>query len=88
MRVKTKKRCECVCSRHPLLAYYGVDENDKPYVHVKVYKQERLYGEWFMQDGVCNVRCRDCYRWTKIVFKNPKNIKATHGVPAPSALAG
>ncbi|ANA87246.1 hypothetical protein PBI_KAMPE_12 [Gordonia phage Kampe] len=70
------------------MGYYGLDTNNKPYVHVKVYKGERVYGEWFMQDGTVHMRCRDCFRFTKISFVNRDNIKATHGVRPPTALAG
>mgnify|MGYP001507297685 CR=1 FL=1 len=88
MKVKTKNPCRCTCSRKPLLAYYGLDEDGDPYVHTKIYKQDRLYGEWFMQGGVAKIKCRECFRWTRIVFNDKRNIHATHDVAPPPMIDG
>ena len=42
---------------------YGVDANGDAYVHVKVYKQGRIFGEVVATSGVVRLRCRECRRW-------------------------
>lgn len=87
MQAKTKNQLRCVCSRKPLLAYYGIDKKDKLYVHIRVYKQSRVYGEFVITSGECQILCRECYRWTRVIFATRK-IDATHDVPTPPLLAG
>lgn len=84
MKVKTKNPLRCVCSRQPLLAYYGKADNDKPYVHVKVYKQSKVYGEMLVTDGTCHLLCRECYRWTRIRLAT-ETVAQDVGVPRPLA---
>jgi hypothetical protein len=47
---------------------YGVDENGDLYVHVKIYKQGRVYGETYHTSGVVKIRCRNCLRWNRVRF--------------------
>lgn len=57
----------CICARKPLLAVYGVDREGKPFIHVKVYKQSRLYAELFIDgNATCRIRCRECLRLQKV----------------------
>lgn len=58
----------CFCSRKPLLAVYGIDQKGRLYVHVKVYKQSRIFGEMVFVGGEAHIRCRECLRWHVIVF--------------------
>lgn len=67
------QQLRCVCSAHPLLATYGLDEKGKLYVHVKVFKQRRLYAE-VISYGDVKLHCRECYRWHLVVFQ--KNDQA------------
>lgn len=56
-------RCTA-CSRHPLMAKLHRDESGQPYVHVKIYKQGRVYGEVVVTKGSeIWLRCRECNRW-------------------------
>lgn len=71
LRSKTKNELRCFCSREPLLATYGLDEKGKPYVHVKVYKQGRIYGEVLVTEGVVKLHCRECLRWHAVIFRSP-----------------
>jgi hypothetical protein len=47
---------------------YGVTEKDELYVHVKIYKQGRVYGETMHTGGTVLIRCRNCLRWNKVVI--------------------
>lgn len=48
------------------MAVYGVDNQGRPYIHQKVYKQRRIFGETVFRDGIVSIRCRECLRWTKV----------------------
>jgi len=61
----------CFCSRHPLLATYGVDRKGQLYVHVRVYKQRRIYGEVLVTGGTVKLMCRECLRWHTVVIRQP-----------------
>lgn len=39
-------------------------------MHVKVYKGQRLFGE-VIATGDVKIRCRNCFRWYKVVIKQP-----------------
>lgn len=64
-----KHKLNCFCARKPLLAMCGVDARGKVYVHVKVYKQHRVFAEIIAYDGEVKLNCRECYRWHTIRFK-------------------
>ena len=51
-----------------MLAMYGVDESGELYVHIKIYKQGRVYGEVYYTGGMVQIKCRVCYRWNRVVF--------------------
>ena len=57
----------CICGRKPLLATFGRDAHGKLFIHMKVYKQSRVYGEIFVSaDAEVKIRCRECLRLQKI----------------------
>ena len=66
-----KNELRCFCSRQPLLAIYGVNELGKLYVHVRVFKQRRIYGEVLVTEGTVKLRCRECLRWHTVVIHQP-----------------
>jgi hypothetical protein len=72
----------CFCQHRPLLATYGVDERGRLYVHVKVYKGSRIYGEVLSYGGT-KVRCRDCFRWHTVVIRphGEPELRQTNRVP-------
>ncbi len=76
MRATTRNRLECFCVRKPLLAVFGLDDKLKPYVHVKVYKQRRVYAEFIVREGNIELCCRECFRWHRVVFKEAPNVGA------------
>lgn len=59
----------CFCSRSPLLAVYGIDTDGRLFVHVKIYKQHRIYGEFVVKGGDISLKCRECYRWYRIFIR-------------------
>lgn len=71
MKQKTSNELRCFCSRTPLLALYGLDKDDKLYIHIKVWKNRRVFGEILVTEGKIQLRCRDCLRWHTIVIRTP-----------------
>lgn len=63
---RREKELRCFCSRTPLLATYGVDTVGKLYVHVKIWKARRIFGELVIEGGIVKLRCRECLRWHKV----------------------
>lgn len=84
-RERTKHDLRCFCSRRPLLAVYGVDEKGRLYVHQRVYKQGRIFGESFFYGGIVKLLCRECLRWNEVVFRD-RNTVDLLPTEAPEAL--
>lgn len=63
---ETRIRVTCACGRAPTLAFQGHDKKGEPYVHVKVFKQKRVYGEVIARGGKVTVMCPHCERGTTI----------------------
>lgn len=63
---RREKELRCFCSREPLLATYGIDSKGKLFLHIKIWKARRIYGELVIEGGSVKIRCRDCLRWHKI----------------------
>lgn len=62
---KTMHDLRCSCRRRPLLALYGVDQRDRLYIEMKVYKQQQVYGQMIvtLRSGEVKLFCRECHRW-------------------------
>ncbi len=56
----------CFCYGKCILGIVKFDNQNKPFVHIKIYKSNRIYGEVLLKFGDIRVRCRDCYRWHQI----------------------
>lgn len=84
-RIKSKHELRCFCRTEPLLAVYGVDESGQLYVHVKIWKQSRIYGEIIVTGGVVKLRCRECLRWHKIRILQPDHAELVED-SEPTAL--
>lgn len=70
MVVRREKELHCLlCARSPLLATYGVDSKGKLFVHVKIWKQNRIFGELMIEGGVVRLKCRECLRWQVITIQ-------------------
>lgn len=68
MTRRTKHEFHCDCTHKPLLAMYGLESNNRPYVHVRVYKGNRLYAEIYTNHTVV-LTCRDCFRRHRIIMR-------------------
>ncbi len=72
---KSTHELRCFCSREPLLALYGVGSDGLPYIHIKVYKQTRIYGEAIIKGGEVKLHCRECLRWHRVVIRAPRRLE-------------
>jgi hypothetical protein len=69
-RDRTHNELRCFCSRKPLLAVYGLNDGEL-YVHVRIFKQQRIFGEVVVTGGTVQLHCRECLRWHKVVMRQP-----------------
>lgn len=65
-----KSELRCFCSRQPLLAMYGVGPDGRAYLHIRVYKQHRVFGEMVCRGGQVDLMCRECVRWHRITIRD------------------
>lgn len=78
MRPRSSYEYKCDCRHHPLLAIYGREEGGALYVHVRVYKNKKLYAEVYTNHDI-KIMCRECKFWREIVIRNrvePKVVPA------------
>lgn len=69
----------CFCSRHPLLAKYGRDAKGELFLHVRVFKQTRLYAEVVIgANAQVQITCRECLR--------KHRVKIIQGLPQLEAV--
>lgn len=73
MGTETRNELRCFCSRRPLLATWGVNDKNELYVHLRIYKQRRVYGEVIVTGGKVKILCRECYRWYTVRIRQPEN---------------
>lgn len=66
--MRREKELRCFCSRQPLLATFGIDDSGTLFVHVKIWKARRIFGELIMEGGPVKIRCRECLRFHTIHF--------------------
>ncbi len=83
-RKLTSNELRCACSRHPLLATYGLTQDGEIYVHVKIFKQQRIFGEVVVTEGKVSLHCRECLRWHRVVIKSKTNVRLTEETDLPS----
>lgn len=87
MRRRSAHELRCHCSREPLLAVYGIDGKGQLYVHMRVYKQNRVFGEMIATGGEVKLHCRECLRWHKVVIREPSRLELTEATD-PQIPAG
>lgn len=85
-RQRSKQELRCFCSRKPLLAVWGNEANGRPYVHVKIYKQNRVFGETVHYDGEVKIRCRECFRWHSITFVGESRSASIEETETPTVI--
>lgn len=83
-REQRQQELRCFCARKPLLATYGVNKDGKLYVHVKVYKQRRVYGEVLVTEGKVQLHCRECLRWHTVTIRQPGRAVLEESTEVPS----
>lgn len=83
---RVQKKLQCFCARKPLLAVYGVDHEGQLFIHIKIWKQDRIYGEIVCTGGVTKIRCRECLRWHRIRVVQP-DVMALQEDEEPAELA-
>lgn len=67
------EQLRCYCRRRPLLALCGRDaKTGEPYVHVKAFRQDRIYAEVVATAGDVRIRCRECLRWFTVKIRHTK----------------
>lgn len=86
MRERTKNELRCFCSRKPLLATFGVDEQGQLYVHVKIFKQSRIFGEVLITEGRVKLHCRECLRWHTVKIRQPGRAVLEEDSGPPSMI--
>jgi hypothetical protein len=70
-RARSKHPLKCFCRRKPLLAMYGVDQHGKLYIHIRIYKSHRVFGEILVTEGRTRILCRECLRWHTVTINQP-----------------
>lgn len=64
-----------MCLRNPLLATYGLDKNGQVFIHVKIWKAQRIFGELYIEQGSkVRIRCRECGRWHVIMLVGKRAV--------------
>lgn len=86
MRQRTSNQLRCFCGRKPLLATYGLNERGKLYIHIKIFKQDRIFGEVVVTEGIVKIHCRDCLRWHSIRILQPGH-PVLEETPVPTEIA-
>lgn len=77
----------CFCRRQPILAKYGLGGDGKPFVHLKVHKQGRVYGEVVFTEGIVRIRCRECLRWYTVRIREPSSRVSVREEPLPQQIS-
>lgn len=54
-----------------MLAMYGIDSENRLYIHIRVYKQRRTYADIVFNSGTVSIMCRECLRWHNILIREP-----------------
>lgn len=88
MVVRRQKELRCFCARTPLLATYGTDNFGKLFVHIKVYKQRRIYAEVLVTAGTVKVKCRECHRWHTVTIREPDIVTLEETATPSETLVG
>jgi len=81
--VGEKGEIRCFCSRAPLLGVFGVNTQGEPFIHIKVWKQKRLYTELVLsgKSAKISMKCRNCYRWYNIFITDSNTAQMVETTP-------
>lgn len=84
-KTRTSNELRCFCGREPLLATYGIDEEGRLYVHIKIFKQRRIFGEVLVTEGKVKLHCRECLRWHTVKIRQSGTAELAEST-APTIL--
>ncbi|WGH21915.1 hypothetical protein SEA_TROGGLEHUMPER_31 [Rhodococcus phage Trogglehumper] len=85
MHPRTRKQLKCECSKRHLLAYYGLNEEGVPYVHVKAQRQRRIVVNLVIL-GDCEIQCPSCLRWVILSFKDDGEMDKEESLVPPAEI--
>ena len=68
-REKTRYDLTCFCRSKPLLAVWGRDSAGRLYVHIKVWKANKLYAEVYSLHSL-QITCRNCFRKHNVIIRD------------------
>jgi hypothetical protein len=69
----TSFQLKCICPTKRTLARYGIDEKDNLYLHIKVYKQRRVFAQLVINaPAKLRIQCPACGRWHGIVMRDDR----------------
>lgn len=78
---KTRHPFRCTCPTTPLLAYYGVNEQNEAYVHVASFKNKQTLSQVYTTSST-SVWCRVCGKWWKINIRRERvSAEVRHNPP-------
>lgn len=86
--MRRERELRCFCRRKPLLATYGLDSKGKLFVHVKIWKQHRIFGEIVVEGGTVKLHCRECLRWHTVVISSERAVLSETKPPETETLVG
>lgn len=85
-RHPTENELRCACKLRPLLAKYGRDANGDLFVHVKIFKAGRIFGEMIFTHGIVRLRCRECHHWHRVLINQSKVTLDREDLPEAISL--
>lgn len=67
---------------------YGKDEHDELYIHIKVFKQSRVFAEITIgASAKVQIRCRECLRLHKVkIIQGSPRLEPLEGPPAGTGI--
>ena len=54
------------------MAVIKADKKGRPFVHIRVSKQTRIFGEIIFRFGEMVIKCRECHRWHRVRIMHQK----------------
>lgn len=75
----------CGCPHRTKLGEWGRNAEGAAYLHIRIFKGGRIFGEVLATSGTVTVLCRDCGRWMTVRIR-PADVDVTLDVSRPVAL--
>lgn len=71
----------CICTARPILAIARASTAGTRFVHIKIYKQKKIYGEIVIEEGLVRIRCRSCGRWYSLHVRHDSHKAVAEKLP-------